>query len=104
MTNEMIIFNEGQRLAAEGKIGYTGRQFEVKTDDGKVQIIKETEPIHTFATWKTMGMKVKKGEHAVTKLVIWKHTEKEKEDGEKDAKMFMKTSHFFSASQVEVMA
>lgn len=104
MTNEMIIFNEGQRLAAEGKISYTGREFQVKADDGTVQIIKETEPIHTFATWKTMGMKVKKGEHAVTKLVIWKHTEKENEDGEKDTKMFMKTAHFFSASQVEVIA
>lgn len=104
MTNETIIFNEAQRLAEEGKISYTGRELKVLCDDGTVTVYKETEPIHTYAAWKSMGMKVRKGEHAVTKLVIWKHTEKENEDGEKDTKMFMKTAHFFSASQVEVIA
>ena len=103
MTNEAIIFNEAQRLAADGKIKYTGRELQIHLDDGSVQVVKETEPIHTYATWKSMGMMVRKGEHAVTKLVIWKHTEKVNEDGEKDAKMFMKTAHFFSRSQVEVI-
>ena len=66
-----------------------------------------TEESHTFAKWKQMGYRVKKGEHAAFKATIWKHrTQKfETEDGEKEAgRMFMKTAHFFTASQVEKVA
>lgn len=67
-----------------------------------------TEEAHTFARWKAMGYRVRKGEHAAFKAVIWKHGKKkvEAEDGEeKEAgRMFMKAAHFFTASQVEAMA
>lgn len=99
MTNAMIVFAEGQRLAEEGKIKYTGRTFQL--DDGT--ICRETEPIHTYAVWQQMGFQVQKGQKAVAQFTIWKHSEKDKEDGTKDEKMFMKRASFFSLSQVERM-
>ena len=64
--------------------------------------ISETEEIHTFQKWKSLGYSVKKGEKCVVKLSIWKHTVKtDKESGEESASMFMKTAAFFSTSQVE---
>lgn len=66
-----------------------------------------TEESHTFARWKQMGYKVRKGEHATFKATIWKAKERkaETEDGEKqDLSMFMKTACFFTKSQVELMA
>lgn len=66
-----------------------------------------TEESHTFARWKKMGYKVRKGEHAAFKATIWKAKERKvKIDGEekKDLSMFMKTAHFFTRSQVEQMA
>lgn len=108
MTNEQIIFNESQRLAEVGRIAYTGREFLMDTPDGEQITVKETEDIHTFNGWKARGMKVKKGEHAVAKFVIWKHSAPKVEDlpdgkGQyiDKGKMFMKRSAFFSASQVE---
>ena len=113
MTNEQIIFGEAQRLAEEGKIAYTGREYIMTLDDGTEITVKETEDIHTFNGWKERGMKVKKGEHAVAKFIIWKHSsrgmmEVPQKDGEvalvpDKGKMFMKLSAFFSASQVEPM-
>lgn len=104
MTNNDIIFQAGQELAEQGKIGYTGRTMTIKTDDGEM-VIRETEALHTFKVWKDLGYSVRKGEHAVVKLRIWKHTEKRDEDGEvEDQRMFMKTAAFFSASQVEALA
>lgn len=104
MTNADIIFTNSQRLAKEGVIKYTGREFKALDSEGKEIVIKETDPIHTFAAWKQMGFRVKKGEHAIAKFPIWKHTERESEDGEKDEKMFMKMAHFFKESQVEAIA
>ena len=109
MTNAMIIFVESQKLAEAGKIKYTGRTFKGTNVLGEEVEIKETEAIHTFATWKSMGYKVKKGQHAVASFPIWKHVAKkdtiELEDGsEKDvdkSKMFMKVAAFFTAEQVE---
>jgi len=67
--------------------------------------ISPTEEIHTFQKWKSLGYAVKRGEKAVTKLTIWKHTTKQitLENGEtaEDTRMFMKTAAFFSTSQVE---
>lgn len=60
-----------------------------------------TEPVHTYAAWKAMGYTVKKGEHSVLKLSIWKHSTKKNKDGEEEAHMFMTPAHFFAASQVE---
>lgn len=113
MTNVQIIFAEAQRLAEAGKIAYTGREFTMTLDDGTEITVPETEDIHTFNGWKARGMKVKKGEHAVAKFVIWKHSgakleELPMEDGSgiqyiDKGRMFMKLSAFFSASQVEPM-
>ena len=65
-------------------------------------VISAEEEIHTFAKWKSLGYVVKCGEKAVTKLTIWKHTVKtDKESGEEETAMFMKTAAFFSTSQVE---
>lgn len=104
-TNEMIIMQASQELAEAGKIKYTGRVFQAKLPDDTIVEFKETEPIHTYQHWKTRGYQVRKGETAVTKLTIWKHSpaKKDKETGEvigRD-KMFMKTAAFFSLSQVD---
>lgn len=113
MTNAQIIFNAEQELAKEGKIKYTGRVFNVRFDDGTEGIIKETENIHTYATWKQMGFQVQKGQKAVAQIQIWKHTGAKVEevptaDGEvaviDKGRMFMKVAHFFSRSQVEAIA
>lgn len=105
MTNAQIIFAEEQRLAEEGKIKYTGTVFEGVDSAGEKIQVKETEPIHTFSAWKEMGFSVQKGQKAVTKIKIWKHVGKtNKETGEDESKMFMKTSAFFSRSQVERIA
>lgn len=67
--------------------------------------ISESEEIHTFQKWKSLGYTVRKGEKAVASFTIWKHTTKtDKESGEESAAMFMKKAHFFSTSQVEKIA
>lgn len=106
MTNAEIIFEASQRLAEEGLIGYTGRVFKAVDGEGKEVEYKETEPIHTFAHWQHLGYKVRKGQHAVAKLVIWKYkASKDEEEGivtiERGGDMFRKTAHFFALSQVE---
>ena len=64
--------------------------------------ISADEEIHTFQKWKSLGYTVKRGEKAVASFTIWKHTTRtNKETGEEDARMFMKTAAFFSTSQVE---
>lgn len=105
MTNNMIIFNAQQELLEAGSIKPTGRLIKVTDAEGNEVTFPEAEAIHTFAAWKELGYAVKKGEKAITKLTIWKHTAKiNKETGEEDAKMFMKKAAFFAASQVEKIA
>ena len=102
MTNMMIIAMEQERLASEGMIKYTGREYQIPLADGGVMTLKETEPIHTYAGWQEIGYQVRKGEKAITKLTIWKHTAKEdKNTGEQTSRMFMKTASFFALSQVD---
>lgn len=104
MTNAQIIFNEAVELMKNGKIGKTGRQFEVEDEKGNKIMLDEPEPIHTFQAWKAKGFCVKKGEKAVAQFYIWKCVSKENEnsDGmtEEQKKMFMKKASFFRASQV----
>lgn len=102
MTNELIIMNEAQKLAKEGRIQYTGRVLELVTAAGDTVQLPETEAIHTYRGWLERGYQVQKGEKAVAKITIWKHAEKhDKETGEAlEARMFMKTAAFFAASQV----
>lgn len=110
ITNEEIITRARLQLYAEGKIGTTGRTLTYEDADGK-HTIPEPEEIHTFAFWKQNGYSVKKGQHAVIKLTIWKHTGGKQqtvttEDGEEKAveiggHCFHKEAFFFSSSQVE---
>ena len=114
MTNAEIIFAQGQALAKEGKIGYTGRTFEAVDHAGNKITVKETEEIHTFQKWKELGYQVQKGQHAVAKFTIWKHSGTKQEsmtdtDGNEmqyidKGRMFMKTASFFSRAQVEVIS
>lgn len=113
MTNERIILNEAIKLMNEGIIGTTGRQITVTNEKNEKFTVNEPEPIHTFATWKALGFNVKRGEHAIAQLYIWKHVAKtgtmeaKNDAGETvtietdDSKMFMKKAFFFKLSQVE---
>ena len=109
MTNEMIILAEAQRLAEAGIIAYTGRTIEAMDAEGNPILFEETEAIHTFAYWKSLGFSVKKGSKAVTQVMIWKCVQKQvqmedsngQEITEEQKRMFMKRASFFSASQVE---
>ena len=107
MTNAMIIFWNSVELMNAGAIGTTGRKLNVELPDGSIREINEPEPIHTFACWKGLGYSVKKGEHAVARINIWKGSEKVLKDGDgndtdkTELKMFRKEACFFSAAQVE---
>lgn len=101
MTNAEIIFAAGQALAKQGVIKYTGREIEAVNDEGETVLIKETEPIHTYAAWKALGYQVQKGQKAVANFKIWKHTTKEDKDtGKQESNMFMTRAFFFTGSQV----
>lgn len=105
MTNAQIIFNESQRLAAEGIIKYTGRVFKMQDMAGDEVIVKETEEIHTYNAWKDMGFQVQKGEKAVAQFVIWKYRGKVNEEtNEEEGQMFMKMASFFTRKQVKAIA
>ncbi len=105
MTNAQIIFNESQRLAAEGIIKYTGRVFKMQDMAGDEVIVKETEEIHTYNAWKDMGFQVQKGEKAVAQFVIWKYRGKVNEEtNEEEGQMFMKRASFFTRQQVKAIA
>lgn len=101
MTNNEIIERAKNQLLVEGKIGSNT----VTTEYGEVEVPEE---IHTFAMWKSLGYKVKKGEKAIAKFSIWKYVtkkSKEKQENEEEeaenSRMFMKASSFFKFSQVE---
>ena len=105
MTNEQIIFNESRRLLKEGILKSTGF-VDMINEDGTKTKIELPEPIHTFQTWKSLGYNVKKGEKAIAKFPIWKHTSKTVTDEETNEErertaMYMKTAAFFKFSQVE---
>ena len=120
MTNAMIILNESVKLMESGVLAGTGRFMEVEDADGNKKQFEMPEEIHTFAAWKSMGYSVKKGEHAIAKFAIWKHTTKmldvntgnpetDKMNAEINVQggksnMFMKVAAFFKYSQVEKIA
>jgi len=66
-----------------------------------------TEDAHTFAHWKALGYQVRKGEHAAFKTAIWKYSKRkgdpanEEESTNEAGRMFLKTAHFFTRSQVD---
>ena len=116
MTNEMIIMNESLRLMEAGILKGSGVFGEIETDLG-TQTIELPEEIHTFNGWKARGFSVKKGAKSEIKINIWKHTTKmlrtdtdnaetnkmnqQINDQGGQTNMFMKTSAFFTAAQVE---
>lgn len=107
ITNADIIAHEQQRLMKAGLIKPTGRVFKFETSDGIIEL-PEAEQIHTFAKWRELGYTVKKGEHAITRLTIWKYGTHKTNDDEADEEnphgyCFQKTACFFAAHQVEPM-
>ena len=76
MTNNQIIFSMEQQLAEEGKIKYTGRIMKATTPEGEEIEIKETESLHTYKEWQSLGFQVKKGQKAIAKFTIWNFTNK----------------------------
>lgn len=109
MTNLQIIDMNKQRLYAEGVLKGTGKMFEGVDMDGNPVQIPEVEPIHTFAGWKELGFKVKKGQHSTIRFAIWKHTSRTEEIPMKDgtkieqecSHMFLKEACWFTSAQVE---
>ena len=114
MTNEMIILTEQIELLRQGVLKYTGRKIKVlNMISNEIEEIDEIQPIHTFNGWKKRGYRVKKGEKAIAKFPIWKYVTKVSKEVaeavdetdtdhiEGHGKMYMKTSAFFSDSQVE---
>ena len=111
MTNVQIIMNESINLLENGIIKGTGRMMEAiitdKDGNEEKKLIEEPEAIHTYATWKSLGYQVKKGEKAKASFMIWKYVKGEKQeenDEEPESKMFMKKAHFFTIDQVEKIA
>ena len=107
MTNNMIIYQESKELVEQGILKYTGRVFQAEDTEGNIFELPEIEPIHTFAAWKAAGYMVKKGEKACASFRIWKHAkarvtkDKDGNEIEKPARMFLKTAYFFKFDQVE---
>lgn len=88
MTNAQIITN----AAVQNGI-FTAEEAKAIMNEGR------RLPIHTYREWKRMGYQVKKGEHAVLKVLLWKYSEKKDEEGED--KMYRQTAYLFTAEQVE---
>ncbi len=110
MTNEQIVFNNAVILMENGVIGTTGRTLQFENEDGTIKTVREPEPIHTFAAWKSLGYNVMRGQRAIAKFPIWRHqnagTRKNHKTGTEEStgeKMFLTDAFFFSQSQVEPM-
>lgn len=106
MTNAQIIGNAQDMLLKAGKIRPTGRVLKAIDGAGNEIIMHEAEPIHTYQTWKEMGFQVQRGEKAVCKLHIWKHTTRKAKtedggEGETISRMFMTSAAFFAMHQVQ---
>jgi len=115
MTNAQIIFNNSLKLLEEGRIHGNGHFITIKIEDADgsevTKSVEEPQEIHTFQTWKSLGRRVKKGQHAVASFTIWKYssrqigtatnTETGEEEPVNDSRCFMKLSHFFTIEQTE---
>lgn len=70
-----------------------------------------SEPLYTYAVWRSMGYQVKRGEASRHRVQLWKYSpEKKTADAEaqeapqgKGNKCFMKTVCLFTQEQVERM-
>ena len=110
MTNQEIILNERIELVKAGLIA--GDENDIITltkPNGEIEEIPFPENIYTFMALKNIGYKVKKGQKAICKIRIWKHTTKkesiELKDGTKTEEeienMFKTTAAFFTIGQCE---
>lgn len=69
-----------------------------------------TEELHTFNKWKSLGYKVRKGEHGI-ETRLWKYNNKKKEEAPEDSDeetkkkyksgFYLAKSYLFKQSQVE---
>lgn len=70
-------------------------------------------PLHSFAKWKALGFRVKKGEHARIVTRLWKFKDKSKEsdesdtanmdvDGEGNDSYYKAKTYLFTLEQVEL--
>lgn len=63
-------------------------------------------PLYTWAVWRNMGYRVRKGEKCKHRVTLWKHTERKiGQDGQEKTveKCFHKVANLFEMSQVERM-
>lgn len=98
MNNETIIYRASVELARAGVIT-------AQTIGGMLI----PEPLHTFAEWKNYGFCVKKGQHAVVKIKIWRHSDRVRAvdtdgetDGETDGgRFYLTNAYFFTRSQCD---
>lgn len=105
MTNAMIVLLESVKLMKEGIIKGSG--IKDTTPDGKE--IELPEAIHTYATWKSLGYQVKKGQKAIAQFPVWKYVKNKKQesdeelDGETKQNGYcrMVMSSFFTKEQVQ---
>ena len=106
MTNQMIILMNQLELYKSGVLKGTGRNLNSLRPDGTIVQVPEIQSIHTFAKWKELGYRVKRGEKAIAKFPIWKYTTKKsvdmsEEEAQESGYCFMKMSAFFTDEQVE---
>lgn len=65
-----------------------------------------TMPLYTWAVWKNMGYRVRKGEKCKHRVQMWRYGEKKVEqDGQEKTvgRCFHKTMNLFTSEQVERM-
>ncbi len=108
MNNAERILQMRIHLMENGVIGTTGKKITVEDESGEEREVLEPAVIHTYAGWKALGYRVKRGEHACATFPIWRHKEagkkKDKTTGEisdTPETMFMTNAKFFSEIQVE---
>lgn len=104
MTNNMIILLKSIDLMEAGILKGTGVKAMIETNEGEKEI-ELPEEIHTFAMWKQMGYRVKRGSHAVAQFPIWKYTKKKISEDEAQEKgfCFLKKASWFTREQVELI-
>ena len=106
MTNAQIISAAQDSLLRAGVIRSTGKMLKAIDGAGNEITVPEAEPIHTYQTWKELGFQVQKGQKAICKLHIWKHTTRKARtedgsEGEEISHMFMTSAAFFALHQVQ---
>lgn len=108
MTNQDIILRQRLCLMDKGVIGTTGKKITLEDEAGEEREVLEPAVIHTYAGWKALGYRVKRGEHACASFPIWRHRKagkkKDKITGEisdTSETMFLTNANFFSERQVE---